>query len=923
MLVAGCAPMPATDEPGAYRVANHSTDATDDEAVESEEPTSSGGLEYRLLRYRDELGRIPDDAMAVAVRERLALTAPEAKRGGVSRDNWTALGPADTYGGRINALYADRSNPQHLLAGGATGGIWQTTDAGAHWAPVNDFLASLSISSFAGDAGNPATLYAGTSEYYYTGTQGVGVLKSTDGGSSWQLLDATDPSKSNIWPFVMCLAASPASAGVLIAGTWNAAMRSTDGGQTWVRVFSHTAFDGFATTVFDVQYDPSNPSRVLLGLQDSAAAYSEDGGVSWTMVQIAPPADERYTGNVRLAFARSAPGLVYASVNRNGGEVWRSTDGGHTWSFAAAPEHTLDNDALNAIWVDPTNAQRLTVGGQDVWRSVNGGRTFDKISDWTDWPQSNHADQHAMVADAAFDGVNVSRVYFASDGGVYRAESLASTSLLSGWSNLNHGLNAVQFWGGAASPASGGLFVGGTQDHGSLVLRRSSASWSQWFSGDGGMTSIDPTDPLTFYGEYIYATVQRTVDGGASHNRSYICTGIVDAYLASPSFAPCGLGTMGRANFIAPTALDPNQPTRLWVGADSLWVTDNSKANPPSWRAVKPPSSANTVNGGGNWISAVAIQPGDSNSVWVGHNNGEIYLSADALAVTPTWSSLFGLPARMVTRIVVSPSSGRIYVTHGGFVHGNLHVSNDGGASWQDLSATLPAAPIYALAVGRQNPNLLYVGTQVGLFTSEDAGQSWTASNDAPANVPIEELSWLDDTTLIAATHGRGAFLASTLTAAAVEYYYAAWNFYFETAFPDEIAALDGGAFGGAWKRTGQTFKVWPQPYGSASPTCRFFSTAFAPKSAHFYTPFEAECDIVMANPGWQFEAIAFYIQLADAGGNCPPGTIPLYRLYNNGMGGAPNHRYTTSLAVFNQMIALGWLFEGNGITKVFACVPQ
>ena len=159
-------------------------------------------------------------------------------------------------------------------------------------------------------------------------------------------------------------------------------------------------------------------------------------------------------------------------------------------------------------------------------------------------------------------------------------------------------------------------------------------------------------------------------------------------------------------------------------------------------------------------------------------------------------------------------------------------------------------------------------------------------------------------------------------TATAVEYYHVAWGYYFETAFTDEIAGLDGGAYGGVWKRTGETFNVWPQPNASASPTCRFFSTSFAPKSSHFYTPSPAECAVVKTNPNWEFESIAFYIALVDGNGNCPPGTIPLYRFYNNGMGGAPNHRYTTSLVVFNQLTALGWQFEGNANTKVFACVP-
>jgi hypothetical protein len=173
-------------------------------------------------------------------------------------------------------------------------------------------------------------------------------------------------------------------------------------------------------------------------------------------------------------------------------------------------------------------------------------------------------------------------------------------------------------------------------------------------------------------------------------------------------------------------------------------------------------------------------------------------------------------------------------------------------------------------------------------------------------------------------------------TASAVEYYYADWNFYFETAFADEIAALDGGAFGGVWKRTGQSFQVWTQPTVAAaldgapgskaavakSATCRFFSTIFDPKSSHFYTPFDAECASLKAGNAWQYEGIAFYLQLADANGLCPAGTAPLYRLYNNGLGGAPNHRYTTSLEVFNQQATAGWTFEGNGDTKVFACVP-
>jgi len=167
-----------------------------------------------------------------------------------------------------------------------------------------------------------------------------------------------------------------------------------------------------------------------------------------------------------------------------------------------------------------------------------------------------------------------------------------------------------------------------------------------------------------------------------------------------------------------------------------------------------------------------------------------------------------------------------------------------------------------------------------------------------------------------------GVVLSATSNVA-VEYYYAGWDNYFVTAAPDEIAALDSGAFGGVWTRTGQTFKVWTDASSGAKATCRFLTTVYAPKSVHFYTPYRVECAQLQIDPTWQYEGIAFYVALPDNNGLCAAGTVPLYRIYNNAMGGAPNHRYTTSLDTLDQMVAAGWIFEGNGNTKAFACVPQ
>jgi hypothetical protein len=154
-----------------------------------------------------------------------------------------------------------------------------------------------------------------------------------------------------------------------------------------------------------------------------------------------------------------------------------------------------------------------------------------------------------------------------------------------------------------------------------------------------------------------------------------------------------------------------------------------------------------------------------------------------------------------------------------------------------------------------------------------------------------------------------------------VEYYYAGFGHYFMTAFPEEAAALDAGAIPG-WVRTGESFAVETEAGADLLPVCRFFSKTFAPKSSHFYTPFSFECEPLKQQGVWDYEGIAFQLAIPDANGSCPAGRIILYRLYNEGMTDAPNHRYTTRVDIFAAMRGLGWTPEGNGTTFAFACVP-
>ena len=159
-------------------------------------------------------------------------------------------------------------------------------------------------------------------------------------------------------------------------------------------------------------------------------------------------------------------------------------------------------------------------------------------------------------------------------------------------------------------------------------------------------------------------------------------------------------------------------------------------------------------------------------------------------------------------------------------------------------------------------------------------------------------------------------------TATAIEYYHGAFDHYFMTAIADEITKLDNGTFVG-WTRTGKSFKVHPDAAAGLNAVCRFFSTAFGEKSSHFYTPDAPECGVVKASPSWTFEAEVFHVVYPAFDGSCPASTVPVYRMYNDGQGGAPNHRYTTELAVRNAMLALGWIAEGAGTIGVIMCAPQ
>nr|WP_255604260.1 choice-of-anchor D domain-containing protein [Oscillochloris sp. ZM17-4] len=723
-------------------------------------------LAWRNLALRSEDGSIKPDGIGLALEHVAQMRAADPSgppAAGIAQDQWKWLGPGNI-GGRIRALVIHPTQTSRMWAGSVSGGIWYSSNGGTRWDPVDDFMSNLAVSTMVMDPTNSDVMYAGTGEGFYNidGIQGAGIFKSSDGGVSWSQLSAT--ANSN-FVYVNRLDISNDGA-TLLAATRTGIYRSTDGGSSWTQVWS--------TQTLDVNFNPNDPTYAVAGGRYGDAWYSTNGGVSWTAAS-GIPLSTSTSRRVEVAYAPSvaAPGTIYASVDINSGEIWKSTDGGQSYSLVSTGYSYLGGQGWydNIIWVAPDNPNTLIVGGIDLWRSTNGGASLTQVSSWQYSPSSAHADQHAIVADPGYNGTTNRTVYFGNDGGIYKAVNISTLGgdypyNTTGWQELNNNLGITQFYG-AAGNASTGVIIGGAQDNGTLAYHGDSEGWVKVYGGDGGFSAADPNDSNYFYGEYVYANIHRTSTGATVNSAAYISgqywTG--SAYAWKPAPYTITDAANSAANFIAPFILDPNDSNRMLVGGLSLWRTNNVKApntnsTGPQWAAIKPSVGSN--------ISAIAVAPGNSDIIWVGHNNGNVYQTTNGTAASPTWTQVdtngVGLPNRYANRIAIDPNNSAIvYVTFGGFSADNVYRTADGGATWADRTGAgatgLPNAPVRSLVISPLDSSRIYVGSEVGIFASEDAGATWSLPHDGPSNVSVDELFWVGNT-LTAATHGRGVYQA-------------------------------------------------------------------------------------------------------------------------------------------------------------------
>jgi photosystem II stability/assembly factor-like uncharacterized protein len=649
----------------------------------------------------------------------------------VPEPNWQLIGPfQDIPGsgggmGRVSCISHKPGNPNEVWIGTPAGGLWKSFDGGNTWQnTTTDNLPVIGISDIVFNHQNTNTVYIATGDYTAGDTYSVGILKSTNGGQSWNPTGMTFNLSINrrIDKLVM----HPTDTSVLLAATTGGLFRTANAGATWSQL---------RPGVFrDIEFKPGNPN-IVFASNNSLVFKSTNGGLSFAGNSGGTGLPASGVGRISLGISPAAPSTIYALLSRTSDNsylaTYKSIDEGATWNLVNDSPNLLGWDPSGndnggqafftlSICVSPVNANEVYVGGVNIWKSTNGGADFELNAHWYGGGGAPYV--HADIHDMEFNPANPSTLLVGCDGGLFK-----STDAGMNYTDCSAGLAIKQIYRMGNARTNPGSLIYGSQDNGSDLLYAN--NFERVLGGDGMDCLIDHTDESVMFAEVYYGDMYKSNDNGAFF------------YPVSPP---------DTGAWVTPFAMAANNHDIMYAGYREIWKSTN---NGESWF-----QTTNAINGQGTYVD-LSISDVDANVVFA-IGSGRVYKTIDGGINWQIVNS--GLPGNNYTRILVkSGDPNTAYLTIGGFTASNkVFMTFNGGSTWTNITKTgLPAVPVNCIAYQNNTNNRLYVGTDLGVYYTNDSLNTWLPFNNGLPNTVVTDLEFQYLAGMLrASTYGRGVW---------------------------------------------------------------------------------------------------------------------------------------------------------------------
>lgn len=650
-------------------------------------------------------------------------SAPATRAG-----SWSFIGisntPSNVYPysgmGRVNCVRFDPANSNTIYAGTPSGGLWKSTNNGNAWTQLNtDGLGSLGISDIAIDPTNSQVIYLASGDRDGVSTYGLGVLKSINGGLTWN-------STGLNWLVSQVRTANkilidPTNTQIIHVATSNGIYRSINGGTSFTQVSS-------LAQVGDMEFKPGDPT-VIYASTDVSVYRSLNSGLSYSSVYSVSGA-----GGIALATTAANANYVYAlatDASTYGFKgVYRSSDGGSTFNLMSNSPNILGSDCNGsdnagqgwynlAIAVSPVNEDEVFVGGIWIWGSADGGASWSVKGSYDICSDYVFPDVHDLI----FLPGSSTTFYVGCDGGVFSTQNNGAT-----WTGLNNGLEISQQYTLGQSTTNGSKILTSCQDVGTDLLN--GTTWTRTQSGEATEVFFDRTNNNTMYGGGYNGQFARSTDGGAT-------------------FVDIVSGLTGYGAWVSPWMQDLTSPLTLWAGYQEIFKSIDQGTN---WTQMSSLGGAE---------SFIAIDQAPSNH--------QVIYAAGPTSIIKTinggtfWTNITGnLPvgSAQIKYIEINPTNeNQVWVTFSGYSAANkVWVTSNGGTLWTNYSTGLPNIPTNCIVYENNSLNgTLYAGTDLGVYIRNSAMAAWTSYNSGLPNVVVNELEIQYTIGKIrAATYGRG-----------------------------------------------------------------------------------------------------------------------------------------------------------------------